>query len=136
MDLRIRQLRLERKISQVQLATAIDSNQASVTDWELGKKEPRPEMLLAMADYFDVSLDYLCGRTDVPYMVRSFSTQDGEVICFTTKKPSDQEAEGQSEPITFSIPDGELLQVRGKELERLVASLVDRALEDRLSERR
>lgn len=134
MTFRIRQLRLERKISQMQLASAINSSQASITDWELGKKEPRPEMLIAMADFFDVSLDYLCGRSDVPYIVRSYITRNGEVICFTTKTPSDQPIEGRTaETVSFSVPEEDLVQVRGKELEQLVASLVDKALKDRQS---
>lgn len=134
MTFRIRQLRLERKISQMQLASAINSSQASITDWELGKKEPRPEMLIAMADFFDVSLDYLCGRSDVPYIVRSYITRNGEVICFTTETPSDQPIEGRTpETVSFSVPEEALVQVRGKELERLVASLVDKALKDRQS---
>lgn len=134
MTFRIRQLRLERKISQMQLASAINSSQASITDWELGKKEPRPEMLIAMADFFDVSLDYLCGRSDVPYIVRSYITRNGEVICFTTETPSDQQIEGRTaETVSFSVPEEDLVQVRGKELEQLVASLVDKALKDRQS---
>lgn len=134
MTFRIRQLRLERKISQMQLASAINSSQASITDWELGKKEPRPEMLIAMADFFDVSLDYLCGRSDVPYIVRSYITRNGEVICFTTETPSDQPIEGRAaETVSFSVPEEDLVQVRGKELEQLVASLVDKALKDRQS---
>ena len=134
MTFRIRQLRLERKISQMQLASAINSSQASVTDWELGKKETRPEMLIAIADFFDVSLDYLCGRSDVPYVVRSYTTRNGEVICFTTETPSDQTIEGRTaETVSFSVPEEDLVQVRGKELERLVASLVDKALKDRQS---
>ena len=134
MTFRIRQLRLERKISQMQLASAINSSQASITDWELGKKEPRPEMLIAMADFFDVSLDYLCGRSDVPYVVRSYTTRNGEVICFTTETPSNQPIEGRTaETVSFSVPEEDLVQVRGKELEQLVASLVDKALKDRQS---
>lgn len=134
MTFRIRQLRLERKISQMQLASAINSSQASITDWELGKKEPRPEMLIAMADFFDVSLDYLCGRSDVPYIVRSYITRNGEVICFTTETPSDQPIEGRTaETVSFPVPEEDLVQVRGKELEQLVASLVDKALKDRQS---
>lgn len=34
--------------------------------YEYGKVVPTATVLIALADYFDVSLDYLCGRSDVP----------------------------------------------------------------------
>jgi len=34
--------------------------------YEKGEREPSLSVLIALADYFDVSLDYLCGRSDEP----------------------------------------------------------------------
>ena len=131
---RIKGLRESASLSQSKIAAMIGTTQASVFRYENGQASPPLEVLLWYANFFDVSLDYLCGRSDVPYIVRSYITRNGEVICFTTETPSDQPIEGRTaETVSFSVPEEDLVQVRGKELEQLVASLVDKALKDRQS---
>lgn len=61
---RIRALRKEGALSQVALAEKIDSNQKQVSKWERSQIEPNIDMLKRLADYFEVSVDYLIGRTD------------------------------------------------------------------------
>ena len=61
---RIRALRKEGSLSQVALAEKIDSNQKQVSKWERNQIEPNIDMLKRLADYFEVSVDYLIGRTD------------------------------------------------------------------------
>lgn len=63
---RLKELREKRKISQVRLAVELDLNQNSVSRYENGVREADYRTLLAFADYFNVSLDYLFGRTDNP----------------------------------------------------------------------
>lgn len=58
-----RDLRNERGISQAEIAKRFNLKQAAVSDWENRGKQPPIETLIKIADYFDVSLDYLCGRT-------------------------------------------------------------------------
>lgn len=41
----------------------------ALTEWKKGKAKPSAEALSKIADYFDVSVDYLLGRTDVPNIV-------------------------------------------------------------------
>ncbi|MDR9866431.1 helix-turn-helix transcriptional regulator [Lactococcus cremoris] len=58
------QLKTLRKINgltQKELAEKLKIKQNSYRDWENGKSEPNIEMLVRIADYFDVSLDYLMG---------------------------------------------------------------------------
>lgn len=58
------QLKTLRKINgltQKELAEKLKIKQNSYSDWENGKSEPNIEMLVRIADYFDVSLDYLMG---------------------------------------------------------------------------
>ena len=62
--LRIKELRSEKKISQKQLAIAINCGQSTICDWEKGKIEPSADALIAVANYFDVSIDYIVGRKD------------------------------------------------------------------------
>lgn len=63
---RLKELRESRGISQVRLAIELDLNQNSISRYESGTREADYKTLLAIADYFDVSLDYLFGRTDCP----------------------------------------------------------------------
>lgn len=58
---RLRALRLEKGIGQVQLAKEFDVGKSIVSLWELGKCEPTLSKLVAIAKYFDVSIDYLAG---------------------------------------------------------------------------
>ena len=64
--LRLKQLRKERHISQNQLAMALNMNQNSISRYENGEREADYDTLIAFADYFGVSIDYLLGRTNNP----------------------------------------------------------------------
>ncbi len=59
-------LRKERKLTQAELAKALNVTQAAIGNWELGKREPDNKTLSDIADFFHVSIDYLVGRTDEP----------------------------------------------------------------------
>lgn len=126
--MRLRELRRGRGLSQKQLADAIDSTQQSVTDWETGKKIPKLDSAVACADYFGVSLDYLTGRTDVPYVVQSSTVEGGEVICFTTKKDLPADAERPDQVIADVSVDDDALPTNRKELEQFVESVLRKAL--------
>lgn len=65
----LRALRNEKGISQQQLADVILVSQQSVNKYENHDVEPDIDVLIKIADYFDVSLDYLVGRTDIKEMV-------------------------------------------------------------------
>ncbi len=64
--MRLRELRKKRHISQLQLALALNTNQNCISRYESGTREADYRMLIAIADYFDVSIDYLLERTDDP----------------------------------------------------------------------
>lgn len=59
---RFRELRNSRKLSQKDLAQALKISQQTVASWECGRTEPSNEYLKSIADYFNVSADYLLGR--------------------------------------------------------------------------
>ena len=63
---RLRNLRESVKLSQVRMAAILGMKQSSINRYELGLSSPTLETLLKYADYFDVSLDYIFGRTDKP----------------------------------------------------------------------
>lgn len=61
---RLKELRIEKGISQKALAQVLNTTNSSVCDWECGRAEPNLETLVKMADYFAVCTDYLLGRKD------------------------------------------------------------------------
>ena len=61
---RLEELRTENKITQRQLAKQIGTSQANLSRWEKGLVEPSITECWRLADYFDVSIDYLSGRKD------------------------------------------------------------------------
>lgn len=52
-----------REILQSELAAAIGVSQGNIGDWKSGKKKPNIDNIVRIADYFDVSVDFLLGRT-------------------------------------------------------------------------
>lgn len=60
----IRELRKEKKMSQSELGKLIGVSQTTVTAWETGRAEPSSTFVSKLADLFNVSTDYLLGRSD------------------------------------------------------------------------
>lgn len=65
---RIRKLRLERNLSQVDLAKKLNVTKQSVSNWENDNIQPSIEMLVKLAEAFSVSTDYLLGLEDRRYL--------------------------------------------------------------------
>ena len=63
---RLRSLRESVKLSQVKMAKIVGVKQSSLNRYELNQASPTFETLTRYADYFDVSMDYIFGRTDNP----------------------------------------------------------------------
>lgn len=61
---KIRELRIDHNLSQLDLANKIESNQRQISKWENGVIEPNIESLVKLADYFEVTTDYLLGRSN------------------------------------------------------------------------
>ncbi|MGN1096346.1 MAG: helix-turn-helix domain-containing protein [Christensenellales bacterium] len=62
---RIKELLRANGLNQSKLASGINVNQSTVCNWLNGKKEPSIESLWKLADFFDVSVDYLIGRKEI-----------------------------------------------------------------------
>ena len=60
--MRLKALREKRGISQLKLAMDLGLNQNSISRYESGAREADYKTLIALADYFDVSIDYLLGQ--------------------------------------------------------------------------
>lgn len=68
MIFRLKELRKKRHLSQVRLSMDLHMSQNTISRYENGVREANYETLILFADYFDVSIDYLLGRTDNPKM--------------------------------------------------------------------
>ncbi len=62
--MRLRDLRVSKGISQLKLAMDLGMNQNSISRYETGERQADYKTLIAFANYFNVSLDYLLERTD------------------------------------------------------------------------
>lgn len=63
---RLKTLRKTRNLTQKQVYEAVNMSALGYQRYEYGTREPAYQNLIALADYFNVSLDYLVGRTDNP----------------------------------------------------------------------
>lgn len=61
---RLRELRTEKQLSQSEFAKQVRLTKSAVNMYERGEREPSFEVLEKIADYFNVDLDYLLGKTD------------------------------------------------------------------------
>jgi len=64
--MRLKELRTQKGISQLKLALALNTNQNTISRYETGEREPGINELIKIADYFNVSIDYLLERTNNP----------------------------------------------------------------------
>ncbi|PEM33436.1 helix-turn-helix domain-containing protein [Bacillus pseudomycoides] len=79
----IKKLRRERNITQEQLGNAIGVSKMAISYFEKGKKAPGRETLEKIADYFNITTDYLLGRSDDPELTEYESkvvTEEGNNI--------------------------------------------------------
>lgn len=68
--MRLKELREKKHISQLKLAMDLGMNQNSISRYENETREADYKTLIKLADYFDVSIDYLLGRTNNPKVNR------------------------------------------------------------------
>ncbi len=64
--MRLKEIRTKHGISQLKLAMDLNMNQNTISRYENNERQAGYKELIALADYFDVSIDYLLERTDNP----------------------------------------------------------------------
>ncbi|MDB8790666.1 helix-turn-helix transcriptional regulator [Romboutsia sp. 1001216sp1] len=62
---RLKTLRKDFKLTQAQLGKNLNLSQRTISGYENGLRFPDEQILNSIADYFDVSVDYLLGRTNI-----------------------------------------------------------------------
>ena len=94
---RLRALREGVRLTQVNMAEILGVQQSRINRYETGQTTPAPEIFIKYADYFDVSLDYIFGRTDNPqgklydYNPKAFDDEKMREfieMCFDPKSPA------------------------------------------------
>lgn len=68
LDERIKELRVARGLSQVELAASLGVTKQSVSNWENSNIQPSIDMLVRLAEFFSVSTDYLLGLDERDYI--------------------------------------------------------------------
>lgn len=84
-DLRLKELRESRSLSQRELGDELGLSKSSIGNYEKGYRQPDMETLILLADYFDVTVDYLIGRSLLPSFI--VSSQEETMLQIYRKLP-------------------------------------------------
>ena len=68
--MRLKELRDQRRLNQEGLALKLNLSQSTISAYEVGERTPDLETLIAIASFFNVSLDYLVGLSDLKHQIR------------------------------------------------------------------
>lgn len=109
---RLDELMSEKKLNSLRLAKEIGGSDRVVGAWRKGEYEPKLDSLVRLADFFDVSIDYLAGRSDLRDMA-------------TKKEPALVISENGQEMLRLyeQLPEREQLLLLGR-LQEMVAPLL------------
>ena len=72
----LKKLRNQKGVSQQKLADTIEVSQQSINKYENHKIEPDIQTLIKLADYFETSVDYLIGHTDIDHVMEAVASYD------------------------------------------------------------
>lgn len=79
--LRLKELREQENLTQQEIATIFDTPRQNYARWELNKNHPNVDMLIKIADFYKVSLDFLCNHKAVGgYDVGYLSEQQRQLV--------------------------------------------------------
>ena len=119
---RLKQLREDAGLSQSKIGQLVGVPQSSIYRYEQGQSTPSPKTFRWYADYFDVSLDYLFGRTDNPHGAHyeyrpKYETLNPEMkkfveMCFEPGSPINERLK---ETLTQMLSSAELTEKTSKE---------------------
>ena len=67
---RLKELRTNKKLNQQKLAMDLNTTQSTISNYEMGAYQPDIAMLIKLAQYFGVSVDYLIGNSDIKMPIK------------------------------------------------------------------
>lgn len=120
---RLRELRNSKNLSQQKLADLVGTSKSSINMYERGEREPGLEMLVTFADFYNVDLDYLLGKSDIPnrkHVCLNHKRKDGGIMEITYSKQAIKFLKKQSITIRKRIvnainnlPQGDIKKYQG-----------------------
>lgn len=83
----LRAIRKQHNMTQADLAQVLGVAESAISMWEMGRRNPDREMMEQIADYFNVDMDYLFGRSDIPnaYQFR-LRDKSGQILAAVSDK--------------------------------------------------
>lgn len=114
------QLLQERGVSSYKITKDTGIPNGLISDWKLGKKTPAADNLIKLANYFDVSVDYLLGRTDNPEKAAGVITDEQfskSAIGYMSKESIQKFVEAKSPRERVQILAEELANERVSEID-------------------
>lgn len=79
MGKRIRELRQEKRITQLQLSIELNVTQETISAYEHGRHLPSSSALIKMSELFDTSMDYIMGLSNVRYIANDSSANPDDM---------------------------------------------------------
>lgn len=125
---RLKKLRNEKEMTGEQLGKYLNVTKVAISKWENNIRFPDKDILIKIADFFDVTLDYLLGRTDQPHGFFQETDIDGHHYEFELDKKIFPNGITRGQMIDY-IKE---LEERNKELEK--EAELSRKLKNLLSE--
>ena len=89
---RLKDLRLKNDKLQKDVANYLNISDVAYGYYEKGERQPNPDMLLKLAEYFNVTTDYLLGRTDIPNELHQAASSDIDLAKLAEIDPSKKKA--------------------------------------------
>ena len=99
---RLRELRKNKKISMKELGLIVGASESTISLYESGKRQPDKDMLIALSDYFGVSVDYLLGRDNNPTPGSEYTEDEKRLLELITQL-TDEETQELSKFVDFII---------------------------------
>lgn len=87
----LKNLRITNNVTQSELATVLNVSRGAIAMWETGKRNPDNEMIVKIANFFEVSTDYLLGNPMTTEKSPSKSEEDIKVALFGGDKEVSEE---------------------------------------------
>ncbi|MBO4108674.1 helix-turn-helix domain-containing protein [Streptococcus suis] len=94
---RLKQLRKEAGLTQKNIADNFNTSPQSYAQWEKGLRSPSKESLEKLADFFNISTDYLLGNSDIRNPEEEIDLDDFEMLYRNTSKGMSTEEKSQLE---------------------------------------
>jgi transcriptional regulator with XRE-family HTH domain len=109
--LHLRKLRQERKLTQLELSKMLQISASAIGMYEQGRREPDHDTLAKIADFFNVSTDYLLGRTDIRNHLLDDPKKDGHFAHDAYMQQTNPDVQWNPPPEFFTDPEtGKLIE--------------------------